>query len=231
MKSIDPMLVIQNDPTCPLGWFGEWFAEAGLDIAVRRAFADDVVPDGADGFGALVVLGGDMGANDDDTCPWLPTTKTLISAAIAAETPFLGICLGHQLAAAALGGTVARNHAGRAIGLTPVTLTDAGRADGLLGAVTPGSHAIQWNDDVVTAPPVGARVLATCPDGSPQALRFGPRAWGVQFHPEASPEIFSSWLADGDGDAARRIAAARADLRREWRGLADRFAAVCVAAA
>lgn len=227
------LVVIQNDPTCPLGLFEGAFADAGLGIEVRRGFADDEIPADTGGFAALVVLGGEMGANDDATCPWLARVKGLIRAAARTETPFLGICLGHQLAAAALGGTVGRNPSGRAIGLTPIALTDAGRTDPLLGGVPAGSCAIQWNSDVVTAVPPGAEVLALCPDGTPQAVRFGRRAWGVQFHPEASSEIFDSWLsdtdegADSDGAAAAQaIAAADAELRRAWPPFATAFAAI-----
>lgn len=249
MTSAAPLLVIQNDPTCPLGYFAEWFAAAGLGVDVRHAFAQDELPGDAGGFAGAVVLGGEMGADDDAAYPWLAPTKALIRSAVQREIPLLGICLGHQLVAAALGGVVARNPSGRAAGLTPVTLTDTGRADPLLGASRAGAHAIQWNSDMVTRLPDGAEVLATCPDGTPQAIRFARRAWGVQFHPEASPAIFDSWFADGsaadadgvapddageptaDRAASRIIAAAEPELRRDWRGLADRFAGICTAGA
>ena len=104
-----------------------------------------------------------------------------------------GVCLGHQLAAVALGGTVDRNPSGRTIGPVPVRLTGAAASDPLLGGFD-GLPAIHYNDDVVLEPPAGATVLATLPDGRPQALRFGPAAWGVQFHPETSPEVFGAWL-------------------------------------
>ncbi len=232
-----PLLVIQNDPTCPLGWFGDWFAAAGVPVDVRRGFADDDIPADTRGFAAVIVLGGEMGANDNAMCPWLAPTGRLLRAAVDSDTPVLGICLGHQLAAVALGGTVEKNPSGQAVGLTPVTLTDAGRTDPLLGSVAPGSAAVQWNADIVTVPPPGAVVLAVCPDGSPQAIRFAPRAWGVQFHPEASPEIFRSWIADAaagatgpSADAARAeraISEAEADLRSAWRPFAEGFARMC----
>lgn len=237
MTEPGPLLVIQNDPTCPLGWFGDWFATAGVPVDVRLGFADDDIPVDADSFAAVIVLGGEMGANDDATCPWLAPTRKLLRAAVDRGTPVLGICLGHQLAAVALGGTVEKNPAGQAVGLTPVALTDAGRADPLLGSVAPGSAAVQWNADIVTVSPPGAVVLAVCPDGSPQAIRFAPRAWGVQFHPEASPEIFRSWIADAasdatdpSGDAARAeraITEAEAQLRSAWRPFAEKFAGMC----
>jgi GMP synthase (glutamine-hydrolysing) len=87
---------------------------------------------------------------------------------------------------------------------------------------------------VVLETPEGAVLLATLPDGRPQALRYGPRAWGVQFHPETSPEVFAAWLRwdspDGLTVAQQElldsVTAARETLRSGWRVLAERFAAV-----
>ena len=86
-----------------------------------------------------------------------------------------------------------RNPSGRTVGLVPVRLTAAGAATPCSPA-SDGLPAVHYNDDVVLEAPVGATVLATLPDGRPQALRFGPAAWGVQFHPETSPEVFGAWL-------------------------------------
>jgi GMP synthase (glutamine-hydrolysing) len=104
-------------------------------------------------------------------------------------------------------------------------------------SVVDGLAAIHYNDDVVTDLPPGATVLATLPDGRPQALRFGPVAWGVQFHPETSPEVFGAWLRwdspDGltpEQDALlAEVVAAREVLRAAWQPLAARFAEVVVA--
>ena len=134
-----------------------------------------------------------MGARDDAVAAWLAPTRALIADAVARGVPTLGVCLGHQLAAVALGGSVERNPSGRTIGPVPVRLSEAAASDPLLGGFD-GLAAIHYNDDVVTVVPEGATVLATLPDGRPQAIRFGPRAWGVQFHPETSPEVFGAWL-------------------------------------
>ena len=115
-------------------------------------------------------------------------------------------------------------------------LTGAAASDPLLSGLD-GLPAIHYNDDVVLEPPPGATVLATLPDGRPQALRFGPAAWGVQFHPETSPEVFGAWLRwdspDGltpEQDALlAEVTAAREVLRAAWQPLAERFAAVVVA--
>lgn len=183
-----------------------------------------------------------MGANDDATYPWLAPTKSLIARTVAGNVPFLGICLGHQLAVVALGGRVDVNPAGPAVGLTPITLTDAALDDPLLGSVASGTPAIQWNNDIALEVPAGATVLASAPDGSPQALRLGERAWSVQFHPEITAEVFRRWIADdtstdapsahstdsADGGrdpraALAEIEAAEEQLLRDWQALALRF--------
>ncbi len=149
------LLVVQHEPDAPVAWLGEWWAELGLELDVVRGDLghpvverwDDVAgsPDG------LVVLGGAMGACDDAVAPWLAPTRALIADAVARRVPTLGVCLGHQLAAVALGGTVGRNPSGRTIGPVPVRLTGAAASDPLLSGVD-GLPAIHYNDDVVLEP-------------------------------------------------------------------------------
>ncbi|MGI8992758.1 MAG: type 1 glutamine amidotransferase [Nocardioidaceae bacterium] len=227
------LLVVMHEDDCPPGWFGDWFLDAGVRYDAWPAHRTPL-PDHLSGYDGLVVLGGEMGAYDDADHPWLTDTKRLIAAAVTDTTPFLGICLGHQLAAVALGGEVRRNTHGHARGLTPFRPNAAGRVDPLLGAVDDGAPALQWNRDVVTRLPTAATELATSPDGTVQAARFGQCAWGVQFHPETSPEIFYSWtLGDGvvgqpaEVDVPAAYAAVldgEAELRRSWQSLAFRFA-------
>ncbi len=225
--------MIQHEDDCPPAWFGAWFREAGLGYDVVLGHRGETVPADLGPYDALVVLGGEMGANDDEACPWLTPTKTLIRTTVVAGLPFLGICLGHQLAGAALGGEVTSNPHGRANGLTPVQLTEAGAADELMKVVRVGAPAVQWNDDVVRRLPVGATVLAMAPDGTAQAVRFGAAAWGVQFHPEAGPDVFDDWTNSARGDDEERahqrrtaelIRSSQDQLRRDWRPLAVRFA-------
>lgn len=248
------LLVIQHEPACPPGWFGEWLTRADLELDVLDAAEGRAIPARLDGYGGLLVLGGRMGAGDDAEHRWLAPTKALIATTVLSGTAFLGICLGHQLAAAALGGEVAPNPRGRTRGLVPFTPTRAARADPLLGGVRPGSPALHHNNDIVTRLPRGpVQVLATAPDGSCQAVRLGPRAWGVQFHPEAGPEIFEVWVRaeqarereaaragasgagrtpDDDGTlVTAQVFGQEAALRRAWGPVARRFAHLVTEAA
>jgi len=206
--------VIQNDPTCPLGGLAGTFAQADVAVEVRRGFADDEIPSDASGFDGAIVLGGAMGANDAARFPWLSDVHHLIRDAANERVPLLGICLGMQLAAVALGGEVTRNPNGRAAGLVPVDAAPG--TDPLLGGIAPAS-AIQWNDDIVSRLPDGSSMLTTSPDGTPQAIRFGPLAWGVQYHPEATAAIFRSWL---DEEAAAGAVADTAAGTAAWQAVA-----------
>lgn len=237
------LLIIQHEDSCPPGWFGDWLTGAGLDLDILEAHHGRAVPAALSDHQGLLVLGGEMGAYDDETARWLAPTRALIATVVAGGDPFLGICLGHQLAAVALGGRVERNPHGHAQGLTPYSPTAEADTDPLVAPLRTGSPAVQWNNDVVTRLPDGATELATAPDGTVQAARFGPLAWGVQFHPEVSPAIFRGWTtdkpsarearADGlDVFAAAQLVEERAnDLRRAWEPLARRFARVVKEAA
>lgn len=230
-------LTIEHEDQCPPSWLGEWWEERGVTLRRVRAHvhpdgvAAEMIPADVGDADALVVLGGEAGANDDADYPWLPATRELIARSVEGGIPFLGVCLGHQLATVALGGEVRRNPAGMATGLTPVALTPAGATDPLLGGCD-GLRVVQWNSDIATRLPERAVQLATAPDGTPQAVRFAPWAYGVQFHPEATPEQVDSWWVDKPSAAEAReraaaasaaIHAARDELRTAWRPFAARF--------
>lgn len=227
------LLVIQHEDECPPDLFDGWLTACGVQIDVVLAHRGQPVPRKLEADG-LLVLGGHMGANDDATTPWLPAVRELIGRSIDDGAPFLGICLGHQLATVARGGRVERNPGGTTRGVVPVGLTGAGRDDQLLGAHD-GDPSIHWNGDIATVVPPDAVVLATAPDGSVQALRFAERAWGVQFHPEASLPVVEAWatertphraVADRIAAALVEVAAAEPRLLSCWPSFAHRFAAL-----
>jgi len=230
------VLVVQNEPECPPGLVGDWLVEAGCELDVRHPYAGDALPT-LDGYAGVLVLGGAMGANDDDLLTWIAPTKELLRDAAAEEVPTLGICLGHQLIAAALGGTVARNPRGRQVGVLPFGWTDAATNDRLAAGVATPRRGVQWNEDVVTELPPGAVLLARTEAGEVQAARFGPVMWGVQHHPEVDAGIVATWVSDSERDElAERgldadalldeIAAARDELAHAWAPLAAGFADV-----
>ncbi len=229
---VSRVLVVQHQDDCPPALVGEWLTEAGCVLDVRRPYAGDPLPEDLDAHDAFVVLGGSMGANDDADHAWLTQTKRLVRDAVERRTPTLGICLGHQLIAVALGGAAGPNPRGQQLGLLATGWTDAAAGDDLMQGLLGTDVAVHWNDDVVTATPPGTVVLARAAAGELQAARFAPTVWGVQLHPEVDDRILSEWAEEEPDryaagvveEVLARIAAARAALVAGWRPLAQRFA-------
>ncbi len=220
------LLVVEHEAGAPAGWLGDELEAAGCALDVRRPYAGDALP-GVEATGSLdgvVVLGGSVAAWDDVAAPWLPDTRTLVRAAEAAGVPTLGICLGHQLAAKALGGDAAPNPAGATVAVLPVCWSGEAADDPLFADVVGTAVGVHWNNDVVAALPPGARVLASSPDGAVQAARLGRHVWGVQFHPEAGPDIVGRWVQEDGGpyvDAGFDLEQYLADLREHEAALLD----------
>jgi GMP synthase (glutamine-hydrolysing) len=149
-----------------------------------------VTLDGADG---LVVLGGAMDFDETHAYPHLTRTRDLLRDAAARSAPALGICLGAQLAAAALGGRAYPGPAGEELGWTKVELTPQGQADPVLGALQEPAELFEWHHDTFDPPP-GATLLATGGAYPTQAFRLG-SVVAVQFHPEVDGPLLAGWWA------------------------------------
>jgi GMP synthase-like glutamine amidotransferase len=227
-------LVVQPDPEAPSARLGEWLAEAGLELDVRDLAASDPLPPDLSGHRALIVLGGGEGVGDVPPPRWLDGVCELIRGAVAAEVPLLGVCLGAQVMAVALGGSVGRNPDGPEIGAGLVAKRAVASSDPLFGELPITPDVVQWHVDAVTRLPPGAQLLASSPACSVQAFRAGRLAWGVQFHIETTPAIVRAWaradahlLTAYDVDAVlRQVEAIDADLVEVWRPFAVRFADV-----
>lgn len=188
------LLVVQPDAECPLERFGPWLHQAGATLRVVRPFNGEAVPPALDTDG-LVVLGGDMGATDDEEHPWLADVRRLMRSAVVGGVPTLGICLGGQILATATGGTVARGEAGMESGVIEVTPRPDAQWDDLMRTLPwPILQGSMHRDAIVDLPP-GATWLASSADYKHQAFRLGANAWGLQFHPELTPELYRRWAA------------------------------------
>ena len=208
--------VIQNDPEVPAGIIGAELRRQGAPWQAVKVFLGEPLPEPRDSSG-VIVLGGAMGANDDRLYPFLTKEKEFIRTTAAAGTPYLGICLGGQLLAAALGARVASDRWAE-IGTSTVALTAAGKADPLLRGVPGEFPVFQWHHDSFDLPP-SAVLLASSPVCPHQAFRAGERAWGLQFHPEVDEAIIGVWCGREDAASAARAGT----IEAAWRAAESGF--------
>lgn len=220
-------LVIEHSASDGAGSLARWLPEAGLELRTVKTFRGEAVPADLGDAAALIVLGGYEAAYEQ--WPGRDRELALIRSAVAAGAPVLGICLGHQLLAAALGGTVHRHPDGLERGACAVTLLPAAADDVLLGGHDPGDQlgVVQFHDDEVAELPEGAVLLASSPHTRVQAFRVGESAWGIQGHPEAEAEMVATWAREIGVDAADVLPGVRAlDAMGTWRPVLIRFAAL-----
>ncbi|MFD9030247.1 type 1 glutamine amidotransferase [Streptomyces sp. NPDC059567] len=233
------VLVVQHEDGTGPGLVGDRLRRTGLHLDVVHPWRGDRLPDSPHGHAGLVVRGGAAGCQDVTAMPWLPRVRERVRAAVAEEIPVLGICLGGQILAHALGGAVAPRPQGPEIGAVPLRRLSAADADPVLGGVPEGASAAQWHWDEVVRLPPGAAPLLTGDDCPIQAFRVGSVAWGVQFHPEVLADSLAEWaLAEGaevrsagaDPEAAvASVRAAEPELRTVWGAMTDAWGALVLA--
>jgi GMP synthase-like glutamine amidotransferase len=183
-------LVLQHIACEHPGVFSEVMRERGVEQIAVELDRGEPLPDWRE-FDCVLAMGGPMGAGDDADHPWLAAERALVREAVEAGRPFLGVCLGVQLLAAALGAPV--YSAERAeVGLLEVELTPEGRADPLFAGLDDRFASLQWHGDTFDLPD-GAVRLARSPMASNQAFRAAERAYGVQFHLEVTGTMAREW--------------------------------------
>ncbi len=161
----------------------------GLAVRTVKPLAGQPLPEHDEVAGA-VVMGGPMNVDEVERFPALAAEREWLAEAVRCELPVLGICLGAQLLARALGAEV-RPGEGKEVGFAPVQVSDP--ADPILGALAPSTDVLHWHGDVFDLPD-GAEPLACSALTEHQAFRIG-NAWGVLFHPEADLALVEAWLA------------------------------------
>jgi GMP synthase (glutamine-hydrolysing) len=228
-----PLLVVQNAAEDPPARLGGWLIDAGIELDVHEMFAGAVLPPDLAGHSGLLVLGGAMGARDDDIAPWLPAVRELLRAAVRDEVPTLGVCLGAQLLAVATGGEVVVGPDGPELGAQLIAKRAASASDALFRELPITPDVIQWHFDVISRLPPGGVLLATSPVYEAQAYRLGRVCWALQPHIETTPKMVRDWAAsdrdrvDVDLDALlRRSDAIHVDIEETWQPFARRFAEV-----
>jgi GMP synthase (glutamine-hydrolysing) len=174
--------VLQHHPVENLGTIADALEGAALAWQYVRVHDGQPVPASMKGAGGLIVMGGPMGVHQTDRYPWLRDEMRLIEDAMKSNLPVLGVCLGAQILAAALGAKVDRNPNGKEIGWYPIRLDDSAKDDRLM------------RDLPATMTP-GAVSLASSEKTPCQAFRHGDKAYGFQFHFEVTREGVSAMAA------------------------------------
>ncbi len=180
--------VLQHVPFEGIGSIASWLEAHGADVSYTRFFEDPALPQ-PNSRDFVIVMGGPMSVNDESTLPWLRPEKQFIRDAVERGIPVLGVCLGAQLIAGALGGRVYRNSQ-KEIGWFPIEATPS------------STHAFRfpekcavfhWHGETFDLPS-GAVRLARSPACENQAFQIGQHVIGLQFHLETTPESLRAIL-------------------------------------
>jgi GMP synthase (glutamine-hydrolysing) len=208
------VLVLQHVAYEPLGTLDPLLRARRVRIRyVNFSRQPDARPQLRD-YDAVVVLGGPMNVGEVERHPHLRTELDLLADATARDMPVLGICLGAQLLAHALGAEVKRNPV-KELGWHDVALTAEGAVDPVLSALAPTERIFQWHGDTFGLPP-GATLLASSPTCEHQAFRWGKHAYGLQFHLEVDAPLVERWLRVHRSELLQtRGVAAEDAIRRE----------------
>lgn len=203
------ILVFQHVPYEPLGLLDPMLREHKHRVRYVNFGRPDTTDPDLNNYAALVVLGGPMNIGQEDEYPHLDKEKAYIRQAVEQGMPVLGICLGAQLMASALGAAVYPAKATE-IGWRPLHQTPEGKADIVTRHFDDTEQIFQWHSYTFDIPEGGVRLLQNdcCPN---QAFRYGDNAYGFQFHLEVCSGVIERWLTVNHGE----LADVADDIRRD----------------
>jgi GMP synthase (glutamine-hydrolysing) len=209
---VKPILLVRNDPIESFGVALPSLAKAGADVATAHMPAGAELPP-LDEVAAVITFGGTVNVDQTERHPYLATVRAYTREAVERGVAYLGICLGSQLLARALGVEVVKGP--KEVGFEPVRAVPAAKEDPLLSFLGEDEYVMQWHEDTYELPP-GGTLLVTGDRVPIQAYRVGEAAWGVQFHLEVDATELDWWLD---------VADAAIDIRATWGKSAEQIRA------
>jgi len=187
------------------GVFRRFFLADNIATTAIQLDEGDSIPD-LSNFDALMVMGGPMDVWQEDKHPWLVEEKAAIRHAVMdLKMPYLGLCLGHQLLAEALGGEVGPSRQAE-IGIMDVNLNEAGLKSPFLKGLSQTQKCLQWHSAEVTKIPDDVEVLASSPACKVQAMSYGAHAFSMQYHVELEDDTVPNWGAIPEYKSALEMA-------------------------
>jgi len=191
IKSFIKALVIKHLEIEGPGLIGYYMDQKRIPYQILCLDSDVRLPK-PDGFSHIVILGGPMNVNEEDRYPFLKGEDLFIKEAIQRGKSILGICLGAQLMAKALGAKVFKAPV-KEVGWYDVSLTRIGSRDPLFSDLPKTLPVFQWHEDTFEIPKAG-KLIATSSPISHQAFRYGDNAYGLQFHLEVTEKMIKEWM-------------------------------------
>lgn len=188
--TVSPIVALRHQPSVTLGVARQALVEASIPWRYVETWHEDEWPN-LENVSGLIVLGGEMNADDDIGYPFMRSVREYTAAALQREIPILGICLGAQVLARVLGANIGPSPV-REIGFRKVTATAAGEADPILSPFAPVAQVFQFHEDAFDLPE-GAELLFAGDTLANQGFRYGNNAYGVQFHFEVTAQIIARW--------------------------------------
>lgn len=234
------LLVFQHIDCEHPGILRDFLKQDGIEWHAVELDAGDPIP-ALERYDALWVMGGPMDVWDVDQNLWMIAEKQAIRKWVNdLNKPYLGLCLGHQLLADALGGTCGPQNPPE-IGVMEVELTEEGESDPIFSNMPVTQKCLQWHSVCVAQPPEDTTVLASSDICRVQAMRVGDRAWSMQYHVEIEPDTVSNWgeipayrqaLENSLGSTGLKDIKAHSDasmdsFARNARQLYDNFMSLC----
>lgn len=193
---MNPVAIFRHFRTEGPGYFATFLDRHSIPWQLVRIDEQDIVPISVQGFSGLVFMGGPMSVNDP--LPWVAQSCELIRTAVAADLPVLGHCLGGQLIAKALGGTITRAPV-KEIGWGPVRVLDNPEAQAWFDGLS-GFETFHWHGETFSIPPGAVRLLESAHCAN-QAYAQG-KVFGMQCHVEMTEEMIRQWCRDGGAEIA-----------------------------